>query len=301
MTQHEALPLPVRSRTTQPRLVCVCGSARFRRAFEEVNRRLTGEGCIVVTIEHEADDAQHDLTEVDVRKITMCDELFVLNVNGYIDERTRHGICLAQRHGRALRFLEELDWAKAPTRVRASTIPGWVVPDDAQSVEEGTVLDLRAPFRVVRGAVLLYGPDETRAACTLVADHVWPGIEWVPEVWYAEAASHTVIARFDTKDPVLLRPIGELLRWAVGTSGQVWERMLWGLFVVGSVATQEELSSIIGCRRESVTAAMREFRAESLIEKRDGRLRLTAKGLAVAAKLCTLEREDNSAPPAPLN
>jgi DNA-binding transcriptional MocR family regulator len=61
---------------------------------------------------------------------------------------------------------------------------------------------------------------------------------------------------------------------------------------VGSVSTQDELSAIIGCRRESVTSAMRDLREQGLIEKVDGRIRLTERGVVCAANLCAFEEDD---------
>ncbi|WP_102127590.1 helix-turn-helix domain-containing protein [Deinococcus planocerae] len=291
-----------------PRVVCLCGAERFRAAFAALDRRLTDQGCVVVTIANPAracdgqDPAELPHARADLHKIEWCDEFVVLNVHGYIDELTRQHLRHAQRLGKRVRFVDPLGGQRRPER---PDLPGQDAPRRAASpvftpaegitvVGEGTVMDLTAPFKVRGGAVLLYGPDETRPACTLVSEHVWPGVQWVPEVWYAEAASHTQVVRYSA-EPAALQPIGELIRWAIATSGQIWERMLWGLLLVDSVATQEELSAIIGCRRESVTTAMRDFRARELIEKVDGRIRLTAKGLVYAAQLGALEGADAGA------
>lgn len=287
--------------------MCVCGPADARQEIEELHRGLTAGGAVVLLIVNEAaadDDAPrgapmstspadtYGLSDVDIDKIDLCDEFLVLRSDDGLDEVARRQIRYAQHAGRVVRFVESAE------RVTRSVTPkvlrgGAVTPEDEPiSVREGTVLDLTKPFKVLSGAVMLYGPDETRPAFTLVGDHVWPGVQWVPEVWYAEAASNTSIVAYRA-DEISLRPLAELIRWAVATSGQIWERMLWGLYVVGSVATQEELSAIIGCRRESVTAAMRDFRAQQLIEKVKGRIRLTAKGIEAASRLCSLERDDD--------
>jgi DNA-binding MarR family transcriptional regulator len=288
-------------------IVCLCGCGRFRQAFEATSRWLTLEGMIVISIindppEHDA-ASQHsnsDLTkidEVDLQKIELCDEFVVLNVNGYMDALTRLQISHAQRVGKPIRFVEAADWNPALRGVRRiprADAPVAVEDEASVALEEGVVIDLARPFVVQSGAVLLYGPDPTRPAFTLVSDHVWPGVRWVPEVWYAEAASNTRIGAFSA-DNAALRPLGEIIRWAVATSGQISERMLWALFIIGSVSTQEELSAVIGCRRESVTSAMRDLRTQGLIEKIDGRIRLTDKGFACATKLCSLERDMDDA------
>jgi DNA-binding MarR family transcriptional regulator len=284
-------------------IVCLCGCGRFRQSFEATSRWLTLEGMIVISIINDA--PEHDaasptlnanaieIDEVDLQKIELCDEIIVLNVNGYMDALTRLQISHAQRVGKTIRFVETADWnpgLRGVRRTPRSELPVVLEGEASIALEEGVVVDLSKPFVVQSGAVLLYGPDPTRPAFTLVADHVWPGVRWVPEVWYAEAASNTRIGGF-AADDAALRPLGEIIRWAVATSGQISERMLWALFIIGSVSTQEELSAVIGCRRESVTSAMRDLRTQGLIEKTDGRIRLTDKGFACATKLCSLERD----------
>ncbi|PNY79653.1 helix-turn-helix domain-containing protein [Deinococcus koreensis] len=284
------------------RIVCLCGAERFRPAFTALDERLTHSGCVVVTIANPTGTPagsgapEHPQAQADLHKIEWCDEFVVLNAHGYIDELTRQHIRHAQKLGKPIRFVDPMGGQIRPSHTEALARCGARAFRPAEVVTvvgEGTVMDLTAPFKVKAGAVLLYGPDETRPACTLVSEHVWPGVKWVPEVWYAEAASNTRVVQYQA-DPAALQPIGELIRWSIATSGQIWERMLWGLLLVDSVATQEELSAIIGCRRESVTTAMRDFRAQELIEKVDGRIRLTAKGLVYAAQLGALDDGDTT-------
>jgi hypothetical protein len=45
--------------------------------------------------------------EVHLRKIDLADEVFILNVNGYIGESTRNELEYAKRKGKKIRFLEE--------------------------------------------------------------------------------------------------------------------------------------------------------------------------------------------------
>ena len=42
------------------------------------------------------------------RKIDMADEIYVINVGGYIGSSTRSEIEYAQSHGKGIRYLEEL-------------------------------------------------------------------------------------------------------------------------------------------------------------------------------------------------
>ena len=104
----------------RPRVVCLCGSTRFYTAFQEANYRETMAGNIVLTVgfyPHAADRAHGEelgvtpeqkvaLDELHKRKIDMCDEVFVVNVGGYVGESTRSEIAYAKRIGKPVRYLE---------------------------------------------------------------------------------------------------------------------------------------------------------------------------------------------------
>jgi biotin operon repressor len=260
-----------------------CQSARVH--LEIARTWFTLQGVVVVDVEcaSSGTGAPDRVTE---SKLAMSREVVVLNTGGVISEPMRQVIRLAQRLGKTVRFYERARYATVPTpNDRAQ--PGRAAATQAYSATGGCV-NLDRPFVVRRGAVLLFGPDETRAAFTLVSDQIWPGVDQVPEVWYAESVSDTVVEEC-TADIVTLRAVGQIIRWAVVMSGQVVERLLCALHVLGSVQTQEELSAVIGCRRESVTTAMRELKADGLVEKHDGRIRLTARGIVSALELFTLE------------
>ncbi|MES2169671.1 MAG: hypothetical protein V4479_02960, partial [Actinomycetota bacterium] len=77
--------------TTRPKVVCLCGSTRFRTEFDAANRTLTLAGIIVlapgvfghtegVTIP-ENDKAALD--RLHLAKIDLADEVFVVNPGGY--------------------------------------------------------------------------------------------------------------------------------------------------------------------------------------------------------------------------
>ena len=103
----------------RPRIVCLCGSTRFYRAFREANLRETLAGKIVLSIgvdfKSDADMLlageltladKERLDELHLRKIDLCDEILVLNVDGYVGESTSREICYAERHGKHVRWLE---------------------------------------------------------------------------------------------------------------------------------------------------------------------------------------------------
>ena len=104
------------------KVITLCGSTRFREAFEEANKRLTLAGNIVISVGlfgHSGDDevwegmSEDTLTEtkrmlddMHKRKIDMADEIFVVNVDGYVGESTRSEIAYAQAHGKPVTYLE---------------------------------------------------------------------------------------------------------------------------------------------------------------------------------------------------
>ena len=57
--------------------------------------------------ESDFDAAKVALDELHKRKIDLCDEVLVLNVDGYIGDSTRSEIEYAKAHGKDIRWLEE--------------------------------------------------------------------------------------------------------------------------------------------------------------------------------------------------
>ena len=99
----------------RPRIVCLCGSGRFREAFEQAEYDETLAGKIVLTIGcntkdiARTPDLEHHkpmLDELHLRKIDLADEVLLLNVGGYIGQSTRRELEYARGIGKPVRFLE---------------------------------------------------------------------------------------------------------------------------------------------------------------------------------------------------
>jgi len=101
----------------RPKIVCLCGSTRFMEHFFEAGWEYTLRGYIVLSVgvckhaEHHGAEAQGQevadkLDELHLRKIDLADEVFVLNVGGYIGESTRKEIQYAQKHNKLIGYLE---------------------------------------------------------------------------------------------------------------------------------------------------------------------------------------------------
>ena len=104
------------------KVVTLCGSTRFKDEFMEAQKRLTLDGCIVISVGlfgHSGDNevwenmdegtltrTKEMLDDMHKRKIDMADEIFVVNVGGYVGESTRSEIAYAQAHGKPVTYLE---------------------------------------------------------------------------------------------------------------------------------------------------------------------------------------------------
>ncbi len=98
------------------KVITLCGSTKFKDAFMEAQKRLTLEGNIVISVGmfgHSGDDevwtegTKAMLDDMHKRKIDMADEIYVINVGGYIGESTKSEIEYARKNGKEVRFLEE--------------------------------------------------------------------------------------------------------------------------------------------------------------------------------------------------
>ncbi|MCI7329347.1 MAG: hypothetical protein PUJ10_01070 [Lachnospiraceae bacterium] len=104
-------------------VITLCESTRFKEEFMMAQKRLTLEGHIVISVGlfgHSGDEEVWDgmdegtlsktkemLDDMHKRKIDMADEIFVINVGGYIGDSTRSEIDYAIEHGKKIRYLED--------------------------------------------------------------------------------------------------------------------------------------------------------------------------------------------------
>ena len=104
------------------KVITLCGSTRFKDAFLEAQKRLTLAGNIVISVGlfgHAGDSevwegmsedtltkTKQMLDDMHKRKIDMADEIFVINVGGYIGNSTKSEIQYAAATGKEIRYLE---------------------------------------------------------------------------------------------------------------------------------------------------------------------------------------------------
>ncbi len=97
------------------KVITLCGSTRFKDEFLEAQKRLTLEGNIVISVGlfgHSGDDVvwtegvKDMLDRQHLAKINLADEIYVINVGGYIGDSTRREIAYADYRGKSITYLE---------------------------------------------------------------------------------------------------------------------------------------------------------------------------------------------------
>ena len=96
------------------KVITLCGSTKFKEQFLEVQKKLTLEGNIVISVGlfgHSGDEevwtegTKEMLDDMHKRKIDMADAIFVINVNGYIGNSTLSEIKYAKMKGKEIIYL----------------------------------------------------------------------------------------------------------------------------------------------------------------------------------------------------
>lgn len=156
------------------KVITLCGSTRFKEEFLEVQKRLTLEGNIVISVGlfgHSGDKevwesmdegtltkTKEMLDDMHKRKIDMADEVFVINKHGYIGESTRSEIVYALTHGKKVNYLEPVvvekkEEEKKKTRDMTSFVKRM------RDMRDGKEVDWSCPFCGAK--VILYNKDDT--------------------------------------------------------------------------------------------------------------------------------------------
>ena len=96
------------------KVITLCGSTRFKDEFIATQKRLSLEGCIVISVGlfgHSGDEevsrpgVKEMLDDMHLRKIDMADEVMVINPGGYIGQSTRREIEYAKSVGKPVNYL----------------------------------------------------------------------------------------------------------------------------------------------------------------------------------------------------
>jgi len=115
--QTDKLELP-----EKPKIICLCGSTRFKREYEWANKALTLLGIIILSVgmfghadgDYPNDKTKAMLDELHLRKIDLSDAIVVINRDGYIGESTMREIEYAHRLDKAVYYYYGVDGKGAP-------------------------------------------------------------------------------------------------------------------------------------------------------------------------------------------
>lgn len=105
------------------KVITLCGSTKFKDEFLKSQKDLSLKGNIVISVGlfgHSGDSevwgnmdegtltkTKEMLDDMHKRKIDMSDEIFVINVNGYIGDSTKSEIEYAIKTGKKVNYLED--------------------------------------------------------------------------------------------------------------------------------------------------------------------------------------------------
>jgi len=110
------------SKEPRPVIVCLCGSSKFKDAFEKANLEQSFAGKIVLSMGgfphadggvvwervYGPENLKPMLDALHLCKIDLADEVFILNVGGYIGESTGKEIEYARKLGKKIIYLEPI-------------------------------------------------------------------------------------------------------------------------------------------------------------------------------------------------
>lgn len=102
------------------KVITLCGSTRFKNEFEQVQKELTLKGYVVISVglfghsgdeevwegktEGEITETKKMLDDMHRQKIDMADEIYVIDVDGYIGSSTKGEIEYASSLGKSIRY-----------------------------------------------------------------------------------------------------------------------------------------------------------------------------------------------------
>jgi len=134
-----------------PVIVCLCGSTRFSKAFQDAQLRETLVGKIVLTIgcnmrsdfvlsyiteifgqmkQEELDEIKRKLDELHLRKIDIADEVLILDVDGNIGKSTTSELNYARTQGKRIRFLSREQKGEKPEELHIKKQGGICLLED---------------------------------------------------------------------------------------------------------------------------------------------------------------------------
>ncbi len=108
--------------TNKPKVICICGSSKFKAQILGITQRETLKGRIAINhgfFHHQdlvplSDEQKNNLDTLMFRKIDISDEIFIVNVNGYMGKTTIAAIEYARQMNKPVHFLEDPEQPQSP-------------------------------------------------------------------------------------------------------------------------------------------------------------------------------------------
>lgn len=96
------------------KVITLCGSTKFKDDFLRVQKELTLQGNIVLSLgvftqsddEKLSEEIIEMLSDMHRHKIDMADEIYVINKNNYIGRSTMSEIKYAEAQGKVINYME---------------------------------------------------------------------------------------------------------------------------------------------------------------------------------------------------
>ncbi|MCF6138284.1 hypothetical protein [Pseudalkalibacillus berkeleyi] len=91
------------------KVITLCGSTKFKEQFREIEALLTLQGNIVISVgfidELEVTDEQLQMLKaLHFRKIDLAEEIYVIDVDGYVGDSTRKEIKYAKDNNKLIHY-----------------------------------------------------------------------------------------------------------------------------------------------------------------------------------------------------
>ena len=181
-------------------VITLCGSTKFKNEFEAIQRKLTLEGNIVISVglfghagdsevweEKSEDDVTNTklmLDDMHKSKIDLADSIFVVNPGGYIGYSTWSEICYARMTGKKIESLEPIHPAEIEIKIRQHIRVAKALAERQYDVWCHTVSDYP-------------GDSLIESMVTVEKDGIATMDPWIQKDGPIEAADYLTISHYD--------------------------------------------------------------------------------------------------------
>ncbi len=110
------------------KVITICGSMKFNRQMRVIARNLEAKNgwaviqCIYSRKHDKMDNVEemHNIENAHLKKIELCDAIYVVNIDGYIGAATKRAIAYAKKKGKEIIYHEPVDKTSVSKKVTKS-------------------------------------------------------------------------------------------------------------------------------------------------------------------------------------